>query len=169
MTVILSKQFDRLAVVAALAAVATGASAFAGNPTGDWAGTIKCTGVSANYGAFTGTPSATMSISGDVVVVYAGWIAPYITHAGEYFPDAGDPANKGTFGFTAVGGPTGIADHSRYSETGQAKLERRKDGRVTFVGNSYALSALVPGDVVSATCEWKFNKTSDTASPVRPD
>ena len=162
------KRFAQLALVVSLAAAVTSAAAFTGDPTGDWAGTIKCTGVAENDGAFSGSPSATMTISDNVVVVYAGWIAPHIIYAGEYFPNAGDPANKGTFGFTAVGGPTGVADHSMYSETGQAKLERRKDGKVTFVGTSYALAEWFPGQAVSAMCEWKFNKTSDEASALPP-
>jgi hypothetical protein len=156
------KRFAQLALAVSLGAAVTSAAAFNGDPNGVWAGTIKCSGVSLNYSPFSGTAAATMSIDGSLVVVYDGWTSPYIVYAGAYIPDAADPGNKGTFASTSAGD---ILDPHQYSETGQAKLERRKDGKVSFDGKSYAISTRL-GDIVSAMCEWRFNKTSDT--PLAP-
>ena len=149
-------RLTQLMLAAALAATATGASALTGDPTGNWSGTIKCAGVSSGVPKFSSTANASMTIDGDRAAVYA-LVEPWILYGVAYVPDVGNPANRGTLGFFAADVP------DVWQETGQAKIERARDGKVSLDGKSYVLFSLA-GSIASGFCEWKLNKTSDTPS-----
>jgi hypothetical protein len=110
----------------------------------------------------TSTASARVTIVGDRIVVHARAV-PYLRFTASCIPDAASPASKGTLG------DFGTEDNIAWHETGQAKIERGKDGKVTLDGKSYVL-LLFPGVyAASGLCEWKLAKASDTPSPLPSD
>jgi hypothetical protein len=146
----------QLALAASLAIVSTAPLALTADPDGDWSGTAKCTGPSTDSPKGTSSADAKVTISGNQMAVYA-LVQPYLMYTVAYIPDAGNPANKGTLGYFGPGELYG------WHETGQAKIERTKDGKVSFDGKSYALITF-PGFAASGACEWKLVKISDTPS-----
>jgi hypothetical protein len=153
----------RLALAAAVAIASTASFALTADPTGDWSGTVKCTGPSTDAPkGSTSTASARVTIVGERMVAYA-LAAPYLMFTASYIPDAASPASKGTLGYFST------EDNIAWHETGQAKIERGKDGKVTLDGKSYVLLLFPDVYAASGLCEWKLAKTSDAPSPLPAD
>jgi hypothetical protein len=157
-------RFTRLALAALLVTASASAAALTANPDGTWVGTVKCDGKFQGplFSKLSLTLPVTVGILGNYGAVwnrFGGFGGPDpVPYIGAYFPDA-PGANKGTLGFgidleVVVGIP--------YLETGQVKLEMKKDGSVTMNGKSFVLADSDPvNGAVSASCDWKLNKTSD--------
>ena len=79
-----------------------------------------------------------------------------LLYIGAYIPDS-PTATKGTLGFSSDPLINGLP----YVETGQSRLEKKANGSVTLNGKSFVL-AESPDGAVTASCEWKLNKFSDT-------
>ena len=160
------KRLARLAQVGctvALATAATGTGALTANPDGLWSGTVKCTGKSQSDLSPTATlgPFAVnVDILGNEGIVENrfGTNKADALYLGAYFPDPAHPAAKGTLGFALAFSPLVEA-----SETGQSKLETKKDGKITMDGKSYLLADF--GDAFSGSCDWKLTKQSDPLPP----
>jgi hypothetical protein len=161
-------RFAKVALAAVLVTASAGAAALTANPDGTWVGTVKCDG------KFQGPAFSKMSLTIPITVyVYTDYAVVVnrfggqfgvpldypIFYIGAYFPDA-PAATKGTLGFGYY--PDDPNPPIPYLETGQAKLEMKKDGSVKLDGKSYALGDS-PNGAVSASCDWKLNKTSDDA------
>jgi hypothetical protein len=163
-------RFTRLALAALLVTASASATALTANPDGTWLGTVKCDGKfqGSAFSKLSLTIPVTVYVYTDFAVVVnrfggqGGVPVDYpIFYVGAYFPDT-PTATKGTLGFGYY--PEAPNPPIPYLETGQAKLEMKKDGSVTLNGKSFVLADSDPyNGAVSASCDWKLNKTSDDA------
>ena len=158
-------RFAQLGLAAALTMASTQAAALDANPDGTWTGTVKCDARFQNPALTHQTITATVTtwIDGSLGFVcnrFAGLEGPGgpdgVLYIGAYIPDS-LTATKGTLGFASEPDINGLP----YLETGQSRLEKKTNGSVTLNGKSYVL-AESPDGAVTASCEWKLNKFSDT-------
>jgi len=170
----LHTRFAQFGLAAGVAMASTGAAAFTPVPDGLWEGTIKCDAMfqGAAVSKWGVTLPVEVSIHGPSGEVYnrfgglygtpAGWPVAYV---GAYYPDF-PGATKGKLGIATS--PLVLEEIGwgllPYGETGQLKLEMKKDGKVELKGESYVFAAS-PDGAVSSKCNWKLQKTNDTPIP----